>query len=52
MPAMLVVLIIFSGGWVDAYESCLPAGVELTRVYFGAALMVSSRCGLHIHTCV
>ena len=40
MPAMLVVLIIFSGGWVDAYESCLPAGVEVTRVYFAAALLI------------
>ena len=40
MPAMLVVLIIFSGGWVDAYEACLPSGVEVVRIYFFAALMI------------
>ena len=40
VPGMLVVLIVFSGGWVDAYESCLPGGVVITRVYFGAALLI------------
>ena len=30
VPGMLVVLIVFSGGWVDAYESCLPAGPEVS----------------------
>lgn len=40
VPAMLVVLIVFSGGWVDAYESCLSAGVVTTRLYFGLALLI------------
>ena len=41
VPAMLTVLIIFSGGWVDPYEACYPeGGIVVARAYFMAALVL------------
>ena len=41
MPAMLTVLIVFSGGWFDPYEACYPeGGVVIARLYFMAALVL------------
>ena len=39
-PALITVLIVFSGGWVDAYEACLPSGTAQARIYFLSALLL------------
>ena len=40
MPAMLTVLSIFSGGWVDPFIACTETSIPLARIFALAALVI------------
>ena len=40
MPAMLTVLSIFSGGWVDPFNACTETSIPLARIFTLAALVI------------
>jgi hypothetical protein len=40
MPAMLTVLSIFSGGWVDPFNACTARSISVARIYNMLALVI------------